>query len=99
MPAGWQRVDPERYCWRYRPINPFYYRATISRGRVVRVKVADKVSKVPALQRRRSEVLRGMRRAAGQDMCELRSPAFADREILPRVRTANQRVREPGVII
>ena len=35
-------------------------------------KVGDEVSEVPALQRRRSEVLRGVRVAAGTDMCALR---------------------------
>ena len=61
--------------------------------------VADEVSEMSAPSTSRQRSSARMRSAARKNMCELRSPPFADSEILPRVRAANRRVRERGVII
>ena len=52
----------------------------------------DEVSEMSDLQSRRSEVLRGMRSTAREELCELRPPALAVGEILSGMRLSNRRL-------
>src|SRR5437016_7276925 len=51
----------------------------------------DAMSPVPAPEPFAGEVLRGVRDAAGSDLCELRHPAFPKGEVLPGVRASPSR--------
>src|SRR5262249_60344053 len=59
-------------------------------------KADDEVSKVPALQRRRSEVLRGVRDTFGPDVQPVRPSTTAVCEVLSGVRPTDRRIHERG---
>src|SRR5262249_3064069 len=66
------------------------YLTRLSRMRSFAPKAADEVSKMSALQRCRSEVLRRMRITAGKDMRQLRPCLAANSKVLSGVRASNR---------